>query len=103
MIYYLYEEQDGGCDYSIGCGLRLTRLKATNMEDAIKEALPKLCTGDNEFGIQRASIIEATQSHKIDVAALKEERDSIVERDRAELNRLKELSELKRLKELYEK
>lgn len=45
--FYLYEEQDGGCDYTIGCGKRLRKLKAADTESALQEAKS---INTNEFG-----------------------------------------------------
>jgi len=38
--YYLIERAGGGCDYTIGCGLRISQLhNATTMDEAIIEAV----------------------------------------------------------------
>jgi len=39
--YILIEEQPpgSGCDYSIGCGIRVTDLRAKTMEEAVKEVI----------------------------------------------------------------
>ncbi len=38
--YFLYKVQAGeGCDYSIGCGQKLSELESTCMNDAIEEVL----------------------------------------------------------------
>jgi len=37
--YVLIEEQNNGCDYTIGCGFRITPLRSETMEDAIKEVI----------------------------------------------------------------
>lgn len=37
--YYLIERQGGGCDYTIGCGLRISKLDATTMSEAIVAAI----------------------------------------------------------------
>jgi len=40
MKYYLIRVQAGqGCDYTIGCGLNVSHLRAKNKEDAIKEVI----------------------------------------------------------------
>jgi cell division protein ZapA (FtsZ GTPase activity inhibitor) len=37
--FYLWLKQDGtGCDYTIGCGEKMTPLKAETIEEALKEA-----------------------------------------------------------------
>jgi hypothetical protein len=38
-LFLWFKQAGEGCDYTIGCGEILLELKATNMEDAKKEAL----------------------------------------------------------------
>lgn len=33
--FLLYREQDGGCDYTIGCGVALNTIRASSIEEAI--------------------------------------------------------------------
>lgn len=34
--FLLYRKQDGGCDYTIGCGMSLSVIRASSMEEAIE-------------------------------------------------------------------
>lgn len=42
MKYILVQTQQGGCDYTIGCGVRVTELKAKNVHHAKEEAFGEL-------------------------------------------------------------
>lgn len=65
MQYYLVERQSGGCDYTIGCGLRITHLRdAKTLEDAKSQANNKI--GDNwhadhEVAVDSAEILEVNE------------------------------------------
>lgn len=37
MKYKAYLYQEGGCDYTIGCGIRVIDIEASNIEEAQKE------------------------------------------------------------------
>lgn len=37
--YLLYREQEGGCDYTIGCGLSVSTIRANSMEEAIAKVV----------------------------------------------------------------
>jgi hypothetical protein len=39
--YIVIEYQTGGCDYTIGCGYRITTFEAQNWEDAVNTVLTK--------------------------------------------------------------
>jgi len=83
MPYYLVERQSGGCDYTIGCGIRITQLNAPNMEAAMYAASDKIGStwrADHEGGIEKAE----RKSRK----RIKDEADQR-EKDEDELHRLK--------------
>jgi hypothetical protein len=102
MRYYLIERQSGGCDYTIGCGIRVTELIATDLEDAKKKAAKNIGSkwrGGDERSIDNAELLEVSES--FDLAAFLNQRASDrakakkskeetnkLERDRAELKRL---------------
>ena len=110
--FYLYEEQSGGCDYSIACGQRLRVLKgATTMQEAIIVATSEEylgCEPGEDYGpissdpdedeLLRASVLEVSGIIEINLANFiriaKERKDAIEAgaaeaRERAELERLK--------------
>lgn len=37
--FYVLKQQDGGCDYTIGCGISFDELKAKNKKEAIEEVI----------------------------------------------------------------
>lgn len=77
MAYVLIERQSGGCDYTIGCGLRVTNLKATTLAEAQEEAVSGIgdaWQAEYEYGIQHAELLEVTSS--VDLASLLNQRAS---------------------------
>lgn len=65
MKYYLIERQSGGCDYTIGCGIRVTQLSAKNLEEAKEEASESIgyyWKGRDECSIQAAELLEVSES-----------------------------------------
>lgn len=89
MRFYLYEVQDGGCDYTIGCGERLTRLSrgdysdAETMEEALALAMTEdylgceegedygpISTDPGEAKLSSAVIFAVAETHDIDLDAL---------------------------------
>jgi hypothetical protein len=130
--FLLVERQSGGCDYTIGCGIRVTTITAESLEDAIKQCGGNLTEEDlrkdededdededyddeyslisdyqakNEHGINSAFLYEIASSTNLEKPILS---------SRSVLNKLKkeakekeqekkELEELKRLKKKYNK
>jgi hypothetical protein len=97
--FYLWLEQEGGgCDYTIGCGLRLIALEATTLEEAETEAIREVGDGRNEERrTKTALVIEAVRVERVDVRAhylaeeakrLQRECELTEARERAELARL---------------
>lgn len=104
MQYHLVERQSGGCDYTIGCGIRITKLKATNKSEAMIEASIEI--GSNwksrdEVGIEKAELLEVSEAcdlsdfldHQAAVRAsrkrIKDEEDAH-KRDEEEFERLRQ-------------
>ena len=47
--YFLYEAQTGqGCDYTIGCGSRLTEIKASSLEEVLNKLVPPFTSLDDD-------------------------------------------------------
>lgn len=70
MRFFLLEEQGGGCDYTIGCGLRISEIQATSLEEAKAQVVEEI--GDNwraqhEHGIEKAALFLVED--KIDLRA----------------------------------
>jgi hypothetical protein len=110
-IFYAFLQGDGGCDYTMGCNLKLVNLKgATTWEDAEKKAA-KLYEDYSEYCSQ-ITILEVNEERDFDVDAyknkLKAERDmakAIEEEKKAreQYNKLKERFEKEPLKPLPKK
>ncbi|HLG27735.1 MAG TPA: hypothetical protein VI423_08115 [Paenisporosarcina sp.] len=39
LKYYMVRRQNNGCDYTIGCGISISELKASSMAEAIENAI----------------------------------------------------------------
>lgn len=108
----MYEEQPGGCDYSIACGQRLRVLKgATTLQEAVGLAVSEKylgCEPGEDYGpissdpgeaeLLRATILEINNAYKVDLDGfiqIAKERKAAIEagpteaRERAEFERLK--------------
>jgi len=102
MIYFVHLDQGGeGCDYTIGCGHSLQRLKAGNI-DAARAEVEALIAEDYSSEmteVAHVKILEVATVLDLDVRAhyqsLKEKKDaadakSQTERERIEFERLKQ-------------
>lgn len=64
MNYYLVERQSGGCDYTIGCGIRVTKLNATSKSEAMEEAAENIggaWGARHEYSIDSAQLLEVSE------------------------------------------
>lgn len=64
MQYYLIERQSGGCDYTIGCGIRVTRLNAQTLDEAKEKAAKEIgnnWNGRDEHSIDSAELLEVSE------------------------------------------
>lgn len=104
MKYYLYEVQNGGCDYTIGCGRRLREIKdATSMQEAIDKVCvidagedPILRTDNDELSPNKATILAVAEQHEIDLDKLRSDRENLQ-------NEIAKAEEDKKEREQYEK
>lgn len=102
MRYFLIERQSGGCDDTIGCGIRITEIIADDLENAKDKAAENIGSewrGRNELSIGGAELLEVSESHDLEVfldqkmqdrakaKKTKEEADQL-KKDKAELKRL---------------
>jgi hypothetical protein len=102
MKYMLIERQSGGCDYTIGCGIRVTTLLAKDLKSAKEEAAEAIGNYWHvkyEYSINSAEILEVNRA--FDIASFldkkaqerveeeaKESAAEQVKKDEAELLRL---------------
>jgi hypothetical protein len=83
MKYVAYLKQDGeGCDYTIGCGLEMVKLKSDNLESAESELIDMIresYTGDTS--LESAKIYEVSNEKSVDLRSvykkISDEKESI--------------------------
>lgn len=98
MKYYAYLSGPDGCDYTVGCNIKLQKLNATSMIEAEAEVSEIYRTLNPEYGIDNVGIFEVNDFVPVDVSALnaemeqakkaKEEADALA-RDRAKFEELR--------------
>jgi hypothetical protein len=96
--------QEGeGCDYTIGCGVRVVPLRAATVEDARVEAERMIHRDgylDREGSVEKAVLVTA---HEYLPVVTWKANKLLVEKSRVESQeRQRELAELERLKKKYE-
>lgn len=99
--YFLFEEQHGGCDYTIGCGKRLTEIEGVG---SLSEAIAKVSATtvnkygeeefeiitDGEWAVEKAKVLEVSGLYEMDLTKLRSERAAVrnlkakLEKDSAE-------------------
>jgi hypothetical protein len=98
MKYVLIERQGGGCDYTIGCGIRVTTLKARDLDSAKEKAANEIGSSWQDR-IDSAEILEVNKSYDLEsflnkkaIDRAEEDRKESakkqLENDKAELSRL---------------
>jgi hypothetical protein len=92
-------KQDGGCDYTIGCGVNLLTIDASNIEEAkekMKETIKEEYSWSETY-LSSCDIYEVSSHTVLDVKSIyndiKKEKDEIKlrlkeEKERSEYNRL---------------
>lgn len=96
-VFYAYTKGRGeGCDYTIGCNLKIERLKATTMEAAIVEATGEGWSKYDDERIETITILRVAEEADCGerIAALRAERETAKRgagqaAKRAQLERLK--------------
>ena len=90
MRYFLYEEQSSGCDYTIGCGMRLEEIEGVkSMEEAIRmvtalnpppgedlECDARIIT-EGECALDYAEILAVSEVREINLESLRAERRAL--------------------------
>ena len=101
MKYLLVMEQDGGCDYTIGCGLKVEPIEASNMQEATAKAFEYLSEdreGKLREDVDRATLYQIPAESVLDLSGYRnkykkeQEAQAKVSREnaeRAEFERLK--------------
>lgn len=103
MLYFAYLIQKGeGCDYTIGCGRQLLRLRAANHPDAVKELKTRILDKEEGYqderklaGVDLLEVITETNIpieewyQEIERAKINRERQQQEETERATLAKLK--------------
>lgn len=103
MRYFLVETQSGGCDYTIGCGLRISELPfVKSTEEAKVEAAKQIGVSwrnSHEGGIDGAKLLVV--SEEIDLESFlnqeKQKRISAAQARKDAKQKKDELAELERL------
>ena len=106
--YYLQLKQyGGGCDYTIGCGMRFEKLNANTREEALRAFLDTY--GSNyhlgakgEGQLQSAAILLVAQVDKIDLPALNRLRLDSITQEKIANTEAAEKVEYERLKAKFE-
>lgn len=103
--YMVILVQDGdGCDYTIGCGVKVKPLKARTVEDARAEAQHTIMSDgslEREDAIYKAVLV--TSHEDLPVESWKAGMKALRDAEEAEEQKAKELAELERLRAKYGK
>lgn len=100
-FYAYYEGKGYGCDYTIGCNIRVDAIQAESVEDAIAEVKEKIEESPDyaEERIESVTIIEVASATKLDIEdftrdireqQVAEEQAKKEAEERAEYERLKQ-------------
>lgn len=99
--YKAYLNQGGGCDHTIGCGIVVVDLEATNYDDAMTELVLLIkedYNPDSERDLESAELYEIEKVEDINVKEIyqwmedQEERQQLIDKevmDKVEFERLK--------------
>jgi hypothetical protein len=108
--FWVYLEQSGGCDYTIGCGFKLEPLSAETLEEAIAEVEGSSSNKDDEDededeegyvnteGLVRARIFDVKAVYEFDVAGYDRKKEEAAKAAKAEKQRKKDEADFERLK-----
>jgi len=102
MYKYILElYQEGGCDYTIGCGTVIVYLEADTSEEAFKETEKEIEDCGGEDFVNRASIFEVKGKVDFDFEAYKYRKCLAREKEIASQEKARDLAERDRLIALY--
>ncbi len=101
MIYTLILSQNGGCDHTIGCGIKIINFASKTYEGALIKAREKILDySDDE--IDSATLLEVSKSLDLDIDSIFDSRNQELDKQAKELEEIAEKALLKKLKEKYE-
>jgi len=98
MTFYVVLEQDGGCDYTIGCGTAVVDLQADDRKSALRE-VENLIAEDYAYDEQRvwnAYLVQFVEN--IPIGQIYARLDNEAEADLQEQGELEDRAEYERLK-----
>ena len=102
MIYKAYLSQEGGCDYTIGCGKEVIEIEADNMDDAKKELERRIKENYyDEFEINEAILFEINEEFNMDIKEIYKNRENEIKEENRKKEQIKEKEEYERLKNKY--
>lgn len=100
--YKAYLFQEGGCDYTIGCGCKVVDIKATTMEEAKKEIL-EIIDYYSIDNLDSVEIYEISEVFEVDLDEIKNNIEKEEDNIKFMQKELEELKEFERLKNKYGK
>jgi hypothetical protein len=104
--FFLFEEQGGGCDYSIGCGFRLREIDASTMKEAIeivtKDDKDPFIRVYGDSAIESARILQVDVIEEIDLVTIASERNKKRQEKIATRKNKEDRKEYERLKKKFE-
>ena len=101
--------QDGGCDYTIGCGINVISLESYNMSDALDELRETISGEDGEGGytdeleLSNAVLHEVSDSLVLDLKSFYKELSEKKKREEQSSLDKAEYAEYMRLKKKFDK
>lgn len=98
--YKAYLKQEGGCDYTIGCGFRVIDIAANSMDEAKKVLTQTIAEdySDEESKLDIAELYEVEQVFMIDAKAIYKQMEDREEAKRQQDEEERERKEFDRLK-----
>ena len=100
--FYLYLEQSGGCDYTIGCGKLLTLLQAQTWDEAVAECGEKIGDNRGDSAVAEATLIEVKEERVFDVDAWTAQRAELRRAEAEARQQAAKRAEYERLKREFE-
>lgn len=101
-IYKAYLFQEGGCDYTIGCGHQIVDIEAISMTEA-KEKILEIIDYYSINNLDSVEIYEISEVFEVDLDAIKYKIKKEEENAKFMQKELEELKEFERLKNKYGK
>jgi hypothetical protein len=103
MKYIAILRQEGGCDYTIGCGINTIQFEAVNAQEAaakLQEIVIENYSGE-EQRLKTIHFFEAANSYEVDLNKWYKKIDDAKKQAKLDEVTIRELAELDRLKKKY--